>query len=220
MTTQTLTMNYREVIEQLPADSSLILQNISWEEYEEVLEIVGEASGLRITYDEGTLQIMTLSTEHESLSDLIQDLVRLLSIRLRIKILSFGSSTIKKQRADKGVEPDGCFYVQNATLIGNKTRLDFSSDPPPDIVVEIDVHHESLSKFDIYAELGVPEIWRYDGKMLTIYHLEGGQYGTTAQSTALPMLSSDTLTQFLKRGQQEDQYETLLAFEEWLQALK
>lgn len=214
----TQTVNYCEVIEQLPPDSTLILRDVSWEAYEELLDAVGEAKHLRISYDQGTLQIMTLSSEHEVYSYLINDLVRLLSIRLRIKVLCFGSATMKKPRRNKGLEPDVCFYVQSAALIGNNIQLDFSSDPPPDIAVEIDVHHESLSKFPIYAALGVSEIWRYDGQSLTIYHLKEDTYTVAESSLALPMLASSTLTEFLSRSKHEDQYEILLAFENWLQA--
>jgi Uma2 family endonuclease len=213
----TQTTNYAEIIEQLPPASTLILHNVSWEQYEALLEAVGEATGLRISYDEETLRIMTISTKHEKYADLIQDLVRLASLRLRIKVLSFGSATMKKERRLKGAEPDACFYVQNADLIGHKEEIDFSTDPPPDIVVEVDIYHDSLSKFPIYAALGVSELWRYDGQALVMYHLHEDQYVTAEASQALPLLTSHTLSEFLTRSQQEDQYETLLAFENWLQ---
>lgn len=96
-------------------------------------------------------------------------------------------------------------------------QIDFSIDPPPDIVVEVDLGHDSLSKFPVYSALGVPEIWRYDGEFMTIYHLVEQRYLTTSASLALPALSSDTLTEFLSPSNREDQYEVLLAFESWLQ---
>ena len=217
---QALTVNYRDLIEGLPPDSTLVMRNVRWEEYEELLEEIGEASGLRSSYDQGTLQIMTLSPEHEGLVDLIQDMVRLLSMRLRIKVLSFGSATMKKRRNERGSEPDACFYVQSADMIGKNQRIDFSNDPPPDIVVEVDVHHDSRSRFPIYAALGVPELWRYDERALTVYLLQEGQYVEAESSLALPMLTSHVLSEFLVRSQGEDQYEILLAFEGWLQGLQ
>jgi Uma2 family endonuclease len=220
MSVETPTTNYRELVEKLPPDSALLLHNVSWDDYEELLDAVGEAAGLRISYDQGRLQIMTLSPEHESYTKIIERLIDLLSIRLRIKILFFGSATIKKQRRDRGSEPDACFYVQSAERIGKNQRIDFSADPPPDIVVEVDVHHDSLSKFPIYATLGVPELWRYDEHALTIHLLHEGQYVESESSLALPMLSSRVLTEFLNRSQREDQYEILLAFENWLQGLQ
>jgi Uma2 family endonuclease len=205
-----------DMIEQLPPDSTLILRALTWDDYEEVLEAVGENRGLRISYDEGTLQIMTLSPEHEKYSLLIHDLVRLVSLKLHIKLLSFGSATMKRKHKEKGTEPDECFYVQTAAVIAGKPDLDFSSDPPPDVAVEIDLHHESLSKFPIYAALGVPEIWRYDEQSLIIYLLQEGKYVEAPSSRALPMLTAAVLSEFVNRCKRDDQYEILLAFEDWL----
>ena len=87
----------------------------------------------------------------------------------------------------KGAEPDGSFYVQNADAIIGKRRIDLSVDPPPDVVVEIDITSESLSKFPIYAAFGVPEIWRYDGRAAQIYHLVNQSYVETDASLAFPV---------------------------------
>ena len=207
---------HQELIDKLPPASTLILHDIGWEEYEELLDALGEATGLRISYDQGTLQIMTLSTRHEKYARLIDNLISLFSITMRIKVLCYGSATMKKQDKLRGAEPDSCFYVQNADVVGRKSDIDFSVDPPPDIVVEVDLGHDSLSKFPVYSALGVPEIWRYDGEFMTIYHLVEQRYVTSSASRALPVLSSDTLTRFLSRSHGEDQYEVLLAFENWL----
>ncbi|HLG17454.1 MAG TPA: Uma2 family endonuclease [Blastocatellia bacterium] len=212
--------NYSDVIQQLPPGSTLVLQRIAWDEYEAALAAAGENTGFRLSYDQGTLQIMTISPEHESYTDLIQNLVRLCTLRLRIKLRSFGSATMKKIQAAKGSEPDCCFYVQGASLIGNRKHVDFAVDPPPDIVVEVDISHDSTSKFPIYAAFGVPEIWRYDGKALTIYHLRENEFVAASASLALPVLTTDVLTEFVNRTQDEDENSVLLAFEEWLQAHK
>jgi Uma2 family endonuclease len=218
MSTQTIskTENLVAMIERMPADSVLTQHGVSWEEYEELLKAVGEASGLRVSYDEGRLQIMTLSHRHERYSTLIERIVDRVSGFLRIKVLFYGSATMKKRRKQKGVEPDACFYVQNATLVGTKDEIDFNVDPPPDVVVEVDLHHESLSKFPIYAALGVPEVWRYDGDSLTIHQLREGQYVASEASLSLPLLTSAVLTEFLARSPKQDQYDILLAFQEWL----
>jgi Uma2 family endonuclease len=209
--------NLVEMIERMPVDTVLTQHGVSWEEYEELLDAVGESRGLRISYDDGTLQIMSPSAKHERRARLIEQLVGVLSLRLRIRVLYYGSTTMKKQRKQKGVEPDACFYVQNSLLVGTKDEIDFNSDPPPDVVVEIDLHHESLSKFPIFAALGVPELWRYDGDSLTIYQLRDEQYVASEASVSLPMLTSAVLTGFLARSPKQDQYDILLAFEEWLE---
>src|SRR4029078_9338756 len=160
-----------QLLTRMPADSLLIQHGISWDEYEILLESVGDSHGLHISFDDGTLQIMTLSQKHEMYSTLIERIVSLLSLTMRIKVLFYGSATMRKKQKQKGVEPDACFYVQNAKLVGTKDEIDFEVDPPPDLIVEVDLHQESLSKFPIYAALGVPEVWRYDGSSLRIYQL-------------------------------------------------
>lgn len=210
--------NLVELIERMPVDSVLTQHGVSWDDYEELLGSVGESSGLRISYDDGTLQVMSPSSKHERRARLIEQLVGVLSLRLRIRVLYYGSSTMKKRRKQKGVEPDACFYVQNALLVGTKDEIDFETDPPPDVVVEIDLHHDSRSKFPIYAALGVPEAWRYDGDSLTIYQLRDGQYVASPASESLPVLTSAVLTEFLARSPKQDQYDILLAFEDWLKS--
>ena len=218
MSTQTISRAEEivEIIDRMPPDGVIIQHGVEWNDYEELLDAVGEARGLRISYSEGRLQIMTLSPKHEKYTRLLDLLVGLLAVRRRIRVLFYGSSTIKKQPEQKGAEPDACFYVQNAVLVGTKDEIDFNSDPPPDIVVEIDLHHESISKFPIYAAFGVPEIWRYDGDSLAIYRLQKREYVESETSHCLPLLTGRVLTQFLARSPKEDQYDIMLAFEEWL----
>jgi Uma2 family endonuclease len=207
-----------EMIGRMPADSVVIQHGVSWNDYEELLRAVGDSPGQHISFDGGTLQIMTLSFKHEKYVRLIERIVDRLSARLLIKILSYGSATMKKEHEQKGAEPDACYYVQSAELVGKKDEINLNVDPPPDVVVEIDLHHESISKTPIYAALGVPELWRYDGESLTIYHLRDGQYVLADASHALPILTGAVLTEFLARSPKEDQYEILSAFEDWLKS--
>ena len=210
--------NYSAIIEQLPDDSTLVLHGVRWEEYEELLEAVGEAKRLRISYDHGRLQIMTTSAEHENYAMFFNKLMTVISLRRRVNIRFFGSATMKESSTKKGSEPDACFYVQRAALIGNKVKLDFSQDPAPDIVVEVDVHHESLSKLPAYAALDVPEIWHYDGEVVTLYRLDQGNYVRTESSRVLPLLTSRVLTEYLARYGREGEFESLVAFEEWVES--
>lgn len=215
----TLATRWPEVIKEFPADSLITLRHIPWEEYEELLDQLDKArSGLRISYNEGTLQIMTLSSEHEKYARFFETLMTAIRLRLRLNILSFGSSTMKKRSKAKGTEPDACFYVQSAAVIGNRMQIDFAIDPPPDVAVEVNMHHGSINKFPIYVALGVPEVWRYDGQQLTIHLLQHDNYITSPQSQALPMLSGHHLTELLRRLREEGEFQTLLAFDEWLQS--
>jgi Uma2 family endonuclease len=216
--------SYYDMVTQLPEGASVTFQDVSWDEYEDLLEQVGEAPGLRISYDNGSLSVMTISVEHEKYSEFVKSLVASLRVRLRINILAFGSATMRKPKHSAGHEPDSSFYVQSAALIGNRIDVDFETDPPPDVVVEIDVHHDSRSRFRMYARLGVPEIWRYDGHEMTIYHLENEALESKARyiehdtSTALPMLTAQLLSGMLERMRNEGELTALLAFDEWLQS--
>lgn len=208
--------SYYDIVARLPEDTTVTFHNVSWEEYEELLTQVGEPAGLRLSFDKGTLCAMTLSAQHEKYVRFTERLVTAISLRLRLKILGFGSATMRKRPERVGKEPDACFYVQSADRLGPRIQLDFAVDPPPDLAVEIDIHHDSLDKFPIYVELGVPEIWRYDGRALTIYHLQRKRYVKRETSLALPLLTNKLLTEYLNRLQSEDEFQVLLAFDAWL----
>jgi Uma2 family endonuclease len=128
--------------------------------------------------------------------------------------------TIRSAWQAQGAEPDTCFYVQNAARIIGKRSLDFNTDPPPDIVVEIDLTNASQPKFPIYAALGVPEIWRYDGSQASFYHLTGEQYSEMSHSRAFPFLTSTVLAQFIEQSKTEGQDVALDAARAWAQVNK
>ena len=125
MTTATTATNYYEIVSKLPAGSELILSDQTFEDYEEILEEIGEANGLRVSFDGELLKIMTLSTRHEKYVRFFEMLMTMLSLRLRKKILHFGSSTMKISRKNRGSEPDCSFYIEIRKLLRVKLRLIF-----------------------------------------------------------------------------------------------
>lgn len=219
MTTATSTIY--DVVSQLSDGQVEIFHNVTWDEYEELLEQVGETRhGLRISYNDGTLKVVSLSPEHEKYVSFINSLVVHIRLRFRMNILFFGSATMRKKKKSKGNEPDACFYVQTAAVLGNRIKLDFTVDPPPDVVVEVDIHHDSTGNDPIYAALGVPEIWRYDGWKATILHLQEDGYVEAETSDALPMITSAILTEYLTRLQEDGEFAAIIAFDEWLRSLR
>jgi Uma2 family endonuclease len=214
MTTQAL--NYLEAIERLSTGATLILTDVSWEEYQRLLTDLGDSYAVRVSYDKGRLEIVSPSLKHEKYKDVISALARLLADETGLTLESCGSATFQEEQLDKAAEPDTCFYVENAARIIGKDRIDLSVDPPPDIVVEIDVSHESKRKLSFYAALGVPEVWRYDGRRVRIYHLTGNQYFETPASAAFQVLTSDALTSFVEQSKTAGQSATLRSFREWL----
>jgi Uma2 family endonuclease len=209
-----------ELALELPPGTTLTSHESSWEEYKELMNELVDVRSRRISYDEGVLEIMSVSPRHEAYASLLERLITLVGFILRIKILFYGSSTISKMKVEKGNESDACFYIQSANLLPNKLDIDFEHDPPPDIAVEVDVHHKSSGKLHIYAALRVPEVWLYDQTTLTIFHLKSRKYVEAEASQALPFLTAAKLTEFLNLSQQEDQAEVLLAFEKWLRRIK
>jgi len=187
-----------------PPEQRVLLRTVSWETYERLLAENLDNSSPRFTYDGGVLEIMCPSAEHEWYNQLISDLVKLLARELWIDVLSIGSTTFKRQEAEKGFEPDSCFYVMRAQQMRGKKKIDLAIDPPPDFVVEVVVTHPSLSKFPICAAFGVPEIWSYDGNRLRIYRLSGSEYTDMPSSGILPGLEAEQLTDFLELGKTLD----------------
>ncbi len=187
-----------------PPEQRVVLRSVTWETYERLLAENLECGSPRFTYDRGVLEIMSPSAEHEWYNRLLSDLVKLLARELRIDILDLGSTTFKREDAERGFEPDSCFYVSGARRVRGKERIDLAVDPPPDIVVEVVVTQPSLSKFPICAALSVPEIWSYDGSRLSMYRLTGPDYAETFSSDALPGLAATQLSEFLELGKTMD----------------
>jgi Uma2 family endonuclease len=212
----TTTTDYLDAIEHLPEGATLRLASVSWDEYEELLSELGDRAGLRVSYDEGRLQIVSPSALHEFYKDSIFSLARLVAEVTNTPLETRGSTTYRRRRKAKGAEPDTSFYVQHATHMIGKGRIDLETDPPPDVVVGIDLSNESLSKFPIYAALGVPEIWLYDGQQARFYHLAEQRYQEIPHSLAFPVLTNAALTDFLAQSKTSGQSAALAAFRRWL----
>jgi Uma2 family endonuclease len=179
-------------------EQSVLMQNIDWETYERLLTRHRDSSSPRITFDRGLLEIMSPSAEHEELKDVITLLANVWAEELGVDIRSFGSTTFRREDLARGFEPDGCFYIQSVESIRARTNLDLMEDPPPDLIVEIDITNPSINKLAIYAQIGVPEVWRYDGKRLTILRLVPESYLEHDESLALDGLTSSIISRFLQ----------------------
>jgi Uma2 family endonuclease len=172
-------------VEHLPEGAMLVIPEATWEEYEQLLDTIAARPGMRVTYDRGRLEVMSPSPEHEEFKELVLQLARVLADERGTPLETRGATTWKRRSSRQGAEPDTCFYVGHASRIIGKPRIDLEVDPPPDVVVEIDVTNESLSKFPVYAALGVPEVWRYDGTAVQFFGLvQAGYHGRRAGQTA------------------------------------
>jgi Uma2 family endonuclease len=214
----TTTADYLDAIEHLPEGATLRLAGVSWDDYEELLSELGDRAGLRVSYAEGRLQIVSPSAPHEEYKDLIFSLARLLADVTDTPLETRGSTTYRRRRKAKGVEPDASFYVQNAARMIGKRQIDLDIDPPPDVVVEIDLSSESLDKFPIYAALRVPEIWLYDGQQARMYKLAEQSYQEVPRSLAFPAPTAAALTDFLTHSKTSGQTAALAAIRQQLSA--
>lgn len=205
------TTDYLEAIEHLPDGTMLVIPRASWEEYEQLLADLVEWPGMRVTYDRGRLDIRSPSAEHEEYKEFITRLVHVACDVLGLPLEARGSTTWKRQPAQQGTEPDACFYIANAHRVIGTRNIDLESSPAPDIAVEIDISNESLSKFAIYAGLGVPEVWRYDGMTARFYGLADGRYHEIADSRFLRGLTAAVLTDALGRSKTQGQTVALAA---------
>jgi Uma2 family endonuclease len=212
------TAGYLEAIDHLPDGATLVLHQFGWEDYERLIEELQDRPRLRVSYDSGTLEIMSPLPEHEEYARFIEDLVRALGDELDLLVEKRGSATWKRRRLAKGVEADACFYVATAERIIGKRQIDLEVDPPPDVAVEIDVTNESLRKFATYAALGVPEIWRYDTaeRRVSFYELAGNAYDEIPESRFFPGLTPAALGAALEQSKTEGQTAALRAFrQQW-----
>ena len=193
-----------------------LLKNISWQTYEALLKDLESQRGIRLTYDRGLLEIMTPLAPHERNSRLIGRLVEALTAELNIEICSLGSLTCKREDLARGLEPDECYYIQNEPVIRSLEQIDLNQDPPPDLAIEIDITSSSINRLALYASLGVPEVWRYDGSRLIIYQLEGGEYKVCDRSSTFPLITSSEIIRFLELRKSNGETALIRLFREWV----
>jgi Uma2 family endonuclease len=163
------------------------------------LEDLAHRPGVRITYDRGRLQAVSPLREHEYYAQVLSDIVDIVAEEMGVLTDPGGSTTFKNRSRLSGVEPDRCFYVANASRLIGKLTIDPETDPPPDIVIEVDMSSDSPGKFPIYADLGVPEIWRYDATRAEIWLLNDSRaYRQASASKSFPILTPAVLEEFLE----------------------
>jgi Uma2 family endonuclease len=208
----------------------VILRNISWQTYQSLIQDFEAEPAIRLTYDCGVLEIRMPLDPHETYKKLIGRLIEAATEELDIEIRSVGSRTCDRPDLAKGLEPDQCYYIQNEASVRAVEQIDLAQFPPPDLAVEIDITSSSLNRLAIYADLNVPEVWRYDGRSLTIYHLQdngsqNNRYVEGDRSLALPLLTAETMAQFLnlrfakQEGQASISENALIKqFRQWINA--
>ncbi len=199
----------------ISAGQKIYLHDVSWEEFEQILLELGEKRATRIAYYAGELEIRMPLPEHERIKVLISNLLVILLEELDLPWESLGSATFKNSRMKTGIEPDDCFYLTNCQTILGKKRLDLDIDPPPDLVIEVDL--TSPTQINAYEALAVPEIWRYQQGKLAIFILTEGHYLESTVSSLFPSLPIQAgISAMLERSNQILMSEARKEFRKWV----
>lgn len=189
------------------AEQRVLLYDVSWEMYERMLADLRLHPGTRLTYDEGELEIMVVSFKHEKVSSYLNQFVQIMAVEQKKDFVEGRSTTFKRKGSGKGFEPDGCYYFRNVGLMRVKDEIDLNKDPAPDLAIEVDITSPSLSRFPIFARLGVAEIWRYHKGQVEFFQLRAATCLRRKTSRFLPRVASLKVTELLGQSEQLPVYE-------------
>jgi Uma2 family endonuclease len=195
-------------------EQRVLLRGVSWQGYLQILEALPQSRGSRLTYDDGDLEITVPLEDHEFSGRLIERFILTLVELMGLRIKTMGSTTMNYLGLRKGAEPDNAYYIQNQPKGRNVV---FGEDPPPDLVVEVDITHTDIAKNQFYASLGVPEFWRFNGKIWRVYCLQDGVYSEVELSPTFPQVPKEQLYAFLATAK-EDEIAAVQDLRAWWQA--
>jgi Uma2 family endonuclease len=201
----------------LAGEERVALQGVSWKFYESMLQELGETRVVRVTYDRGVLEITSPLMPHERGKCSIDRLIAALAEELDLPLVSADSLTCKREDLSRGAEPDACYYIQNERLVRSKAHIRLPEDPPPDLVVEIELSSSAIDKLSLYAAMGVPEFWRYDGSKLRIYSLIADRYVQQEISPTFTPIPVSEIPRCLKEAKEIGEIPMVKTFRAWVQ---
>jgi Uma2 family endonuclease len=212
-----LTTSPSSTIPQPIGERRVTFHHLNWQAYQQILHALGDNRSARLTYDRGVLEITMPLEDHEYAVRLIELFIRILVVELGLKMKTMGSTTLEREDLDRSPEPDNAYYIENQPLVKGR-NVDLKQDPAPDLVVEVDITHTDIDKLRLYASMGVPEFWRYNGQAWRIYQLQEGQYQEVETSPTFPQVPKEKLYEFLTQAQQ-DEVEAEQTFRAWVRSL-
>lgn len=180
-------------------DKPVVFYDVPWQTYLSLLKARGE-DHVRLTYHRGVLEIMALSKSHEILSEVLGGFVKVIAAEYGVEVQSVGSMTMHAEELQSGGEADKAFYIRHEENVRERDEYDPAIDPPPDLAVEVDLSSSSSRRMLVFAELGIPEVWRYDGERLVFTSLgPDAKYHVIEHSLAFADLRSADLQSFVHR---------------------
>jgi Uma2 family endonuclease len=195
-------------------EKRITFRNLDWHAFKQIQSLLTERTRARFTYDNGVLEITMPLEGHERSARLIELFVRVLVVELGMKIKTMGSTTLDREDLLKSAEPDNGYYIQNYALVANR-EINLNVDPAPDLVVEVDITNTDLNKNSLYASMGVPEFWRFNGREWKILQLTDGVYVECDRSPTFPLIEKNDLYQFLERALL-DEVSAEIDFRQWV----
>ena len=162
-------------IAQPVGERRIVFRDLSWQRYQMFRQAIGEHRAARFIYDRGVLEVTMPLEDHEFAVRMIELFIRVLVVELGLKLKTMGSTTLDREMLDRSAEPDNAYYIQNQALVSGR-NVNLEQDPPPDLVVEVDITHTDIDKLKFYASMGISEFWRFNGEIWRIYRLQGAGY--------------------------------------------
>lgn len=197
-------------------EQRLMLYGVEWNTYESLLHTL-EGRHLRLNYDRGRLEIMVTGSAHERWKKLLARLLEVAAEEFDVSMLGQGNFTLKRHALESGLEVDDCWYISHESDVLRHPNIDLDIDPPPDLVIEIEVSNSLVDRLPLLAVLGVPEIWRYDGSKLTVLvRSADGHYLETETSPTFPAIPLHGFANFLRQGDQVKHLELTRQFRAWV----
>ncbi|MFM7220777.1 MAG: Uma2 family endonuclease [Nodosilinea sp.] len=202
---------------QFAPGSLVTIPDLSWEQYEQLLISTGDRRSYRLTYDHGNLEILMPSEAHEVVIRLMDWMISTLCEELALNLKTIGSTTLKAQALSLSPEPDNGYYIQNEPRVRGKV-VDLAEDPPPDLIVEINIANTDSNKKAIYQSLKVPEFWTYSGRIqrLSFYVLTRDHYQLVKTSPTFPIIEATTLQGLVAACQQSGELAAKQQFRSWM----
>jgi Uma2 family endonuclease len=198
------------------AENRTAIHNISWQTFKAMLADMGDNRSSRLAYDNGVVEIMAPHMPHESSNRLIDNFVIFMCEELGLEVRSAGSLTLTRDDLHKGAEPDSSFYIKNESLVRNKIDIDLNILPPPDLVLEVEYSSPKIDKLFLYAAMGIPEFWRYNGSLLRVYILQNQQYSEVELSQIFAPVPVKDIPRFIHQSREIGQISVNRNFRAWV----
>lgn len=198
------------------AETRTVLENISWQTFKAMLAEMSNQRSIRLAYDNGILEIISPLMPHENSNRVIEGFIVALCEEFGLEFKRAGSLTLTRDDLERGGEPDSSYYIQNESLVRDKENIDLATDPPPDLVLEVEYSRPKVDKLKLYAAIGIPEFWKYNGAVLGVYVLSGGQYSEVKLSPTFTPVPVTEIPRFIQDSRKNGEMSTTRAFRNWV----